>query len=67
MLICIIIIIIIIHVGVVVVMVAVIVVICLLHLDFAYTFLASNLAKCNMSVGRRGILGHTLSCKSQDI
>jgi hypothetical protein len=58
MLICIIIIIIIIHVCGVVVMVAV-VVICLLLLDFAYTFLASNLAKCNMNVARRGILGDT--------
>jgi len=57
MLICIIIIII--HVGGVMVMVAVVVVVCLLLLDVAYTFLASKLAKCNMNVGRRGILGDT--------
>ena len=41
------------------VMVAVVVVVCLLLLDVAYTFLASKLAKCNMNVGRRGILGDT--------
>ena len=40
-------------------MVAVVVVICLLLLDFSYIFLASNLAKCIMNVGRRGILGDT--------
>jgi len=37
----------------------VVVVICLLLLDFAYTFLASNLAKSNMNVGRRVIFGDT--------
>jgi hypothetical protein len=42
----------------VVVIVAAVVVICLL-LDVAYAFLASNLAKCNMNVGRRGIFGDT--------
>jgi len=51
MLICIIIIIII-HVDGVVVMVVVVVVIWLLLLRFAYAFLASNLPKCNMNVGR---------------